>query len=254
MKRMIFTFFLILNVSIVWADPPSNPVQSFDRAKVLARDFVYKDHRKTIYCNCDYEAAGKSGGVIDASECGYTARANLSRGKRVEWEHIVPAYYFGHSRACWKDGDPRCVKKGKPYRGRACCSKVDKFFSAVEADLHNLAPSVGELNGDRSNLPYGIINEDMHQYGKCEFKVTKTLVEPRKSIRGDVARVWIYMSETYSIPLSESDKEMFSAWSLGDPVDEWEVERDRRINTVQGNHNPHVVRDINPSQCSATSN
>ncbi len=41
----------------------------------------------------------------------------------------------------------------------------------MEAVLHNLAPSVGELNGDRSNHPYGIVEDEPREYGACDFEV-----------------------------------------------------------------------------------
>ncbi|WP_255420592.1 endonuclease [Arsenophonus endosymbiont of Aleurodicus floccissimus] len=32
---------------------------------------------------------------------------------------------------------------------------TDPVFRAIEADLYNIAPSIGEVNGDRSNFNYG---------------------------------------------------------------------------------------------------
>ena len=84
------------------AEPPSQPIGSFSTAKKVARDDIYVDHRKTLYCNCDYTPTQtSSGGQIDQTACGYTPRANANRGKRLEWEHVVPAWYFGRTRKCW---------------------------------------------------------------------------------------------------------------------------------------------------------
>jgi deoxyribonuclease I len=81
---------------------------------------------------------------------------NAKRGRVLEWEHVVPAAFFGQHRVCWKEGHEECVKKdGTSYKGRACCGKVYTTFKPIEADLHNLTPAVGELNGDRSNLSRG---------------------------------------------------------------------------------------------------
>ncbi|MDO6469820.1 endonuclease [Neptunomonas phycophila] len=38
-------------------------------------------------------------------------------------------------------------------------------------DLHNLVPSVGELNGDRSNFRFGMIPNEPRAYGQCDFEV-----------------------------------------------------------------------------------
>lgn len=42
----------------------------------------------------------------------------------------------------------------------------------MEADLHNLTPAVGELNGDRSNLPYGIVKGEPREYGELPERDT----------------------------------------------------------------------------------
>ena len=44
---------------------------------------------------------------------------------RVEWEHVVPAWQFGHQRQCWQDG------------GRKNCAK-DPVYRKMESDMHNL--------------------------------------------------------------------------------------------------------------------
>ena len=92
--------------------------------------------------------------------CGLKARKNEKRSDRVEWEHVVPASWFGSHRTCWKDGHALCGKKnGKPLKSRECCLKpgVDPDFQAAHNDPHNLFPAGGEVNGDRSAHPYGTV-------------------------------------------------------------------------------------------------
>jgi deoxyribonuclease-1 len=200
-------------------------------------------HRTDFYCGCDFAAnKRRSGGMIDPKRCGYVPRKNRARGKVLEWEHVVPAYYFGRTRVCWS-GHKRCVSSaGKRFKGRQCCARVDRTFKLIEADLHNLTPAVGELNGDRSNLPFGIVEGEPREYGACDFEIggKPRVTEPREQVRGDAARIWLYMSETYAIKLTAAQRKMFSAWAQADPLDEWERLRDRRIRAAQGNSNPHV--------------
>ena len=94
----------------------------------------------------------------------------------------------------------------------------------MESDLHNLVPAVGELNGDRSNLPFSMIEGEPREYGACDFEVNLAAdrVEPRPEVRGNIARTYFYMSSTYGLPISE------------------ERERNRRITAIQGNVNPFV--------------
>lgn len=244
--RALLIATLCLAPWLALADPPTNPITSFSTAKKKARNEVYFDHRTTLYCSCDYtHSTTASGGVIDPTACGYEVRANADRGGQLEWEHMMPAFEFGHTRACWKVGHDDCKKPDNtPFKGRDCCKKsgVDPEFRKMLSDLHNLAPSVGELNADRSNHPYGIVEGEPRNYGACDFEVSAPpkVAEPMESVRGDVARAWLYMSDTYSIRLSRQERAMFEGWHAADPVDAFEVLRDQRIEAIQGNKNPWV--------------
>ncbi|MDH5410046.1 MAG: endonuclease [Alphaproteobacteria bacterium] len=236
---------IILSFAVpAMAEPPSRPVSSFTAAKKIARDNIYPGHQVTLYCGCKYvrNKTGTSGRISNLA-CGYEPRKNELRGKRLEWEHIVPASFFGRSRSCWTEGNPLCVNsKGEPYKGRRCCAKVDEAFKQMEADLHNLAPAVGELNGDRSDLPYGLKEGETREYGLCDFEIDRDErdVEPMDDVRGDVARVWFYMSNTYGLELNPEMRQQLQEWSVADPVDDWERVRDSRIEAVQGNGNPFL--------------
>jgi deoxyribonuclease-1 len=227
----------------VWAEKPSRPLSSFASAKMVARDVIYSGHEESFYCGCTFVAKGKSGGTIDPDECGYESRKNAKRGKILEWEHVMPASFFGKNRSCWKSGHESCVKlDGTAYKGRTCCAKVDKTFKRIEADLHNLVPSVGELNGDRSNLLYGMVDGEERLYGQCDFEIggTPRVTEPRPEVRGEAARIWLYMSDTYGIKLKPAEREMFEQWSEEKPATRKEKLRNKRIEAAQGNKNPFV--------------
>ncbi len=110
-------------------------------------------------------------------------------------------------------------------------------------DLHNLVPAIGQVNGDRSNHPYGIVNDEPRNYGSCDFEVggSPKVAEPNPHIRGNAARIWLYMSDTWGISLTQEEIEMFRAWDAADSVGEWERLRDGRIEEIQGNTNPFVT-------------
>jgi deoxyribonuclease-1 len=212
------------------AEPPA----TFAEAKVVARDVIYAGHAVTIYCGCAYTPRGRSGGDIDAASCGIAPRADAARAMRLEWEHAAPAAWFGRLRACWTQGDPRCVDgKGRAYKGRKCCSKVDADFQRAEADLRNLFPSAGEPNGDRSDRPYGVIPGEPRAYGACDFEVSRDTAEPPEAVRGDLARAVLYMDGKYGPFLTDDQRALYAGWSEADPPDEWELERERRIEAVE---------------------
>lgn len=226
--------------SLAHADPPDVLWPDWDHTKQLARDHVYFDRKVTFYCACAYEPRGDAGGAdIDAADCGFTPRSDPTRAGRLEWEHVVPASRMAGHLPCWTTGHALCSDAG-----RDCCERVGVDDDARRRifDLHNLVPSIGEVNGNRSNFPYGEVAGEERVYGACNFEIggTPRLAEPRPAIRGNIARIWFYMADTYGLTLTPERRTMFEAWDAADPVSEWEIERDRRIQELQGNRNPHV--------------
>ena len=226
-------------------DPPSEgnqTVTSFSRAKKLAVA-IYDDHPVTFYCGCGV----REGHHVAPGACGYRPKGKptSTRTKRIEWEHVVPASLFGETFRAWTEGDPACVSsKGKPYKGRRCAGKVSEQFRLMEADLYNLVPAIGELNGARSNFDLGVIPGEAREFGACDFEVRDRLVEPREAVRGDVARIYLYMDEAYPGRriLTGARRDLLQHWAAADPVDPWECERARRIEEIQGNPNRVIQR------------
>lgn len=221
MLRMFVALLLGLSMSSSWSERADN----FSEAKRQAWQ-IYADNQKDFYCGCDYKQ-----GDVDPKACGYKPRKNATRGARIEWEHVVPAWAFGHQLQCWQAG------------GRENCEKNSKPFNTMESDLHNLVPAVGELNADRSNFDYSMIEGEARAYGKCDFEVDfkRNVAEPPTNKQGDVARIYFYMRDTYKLKLSDQQTQLFTAWAKMDTVDVWELERDRRIAAVQGNSNCYVT-------------
>ena len=95
-------------------------------------------------------------------------------------------------------------------KGREEGCKKDENFEKIESDLHNLVPAIGEINGDRSNFSFSNIAGEERIYGKCDFEIDfkNKIVEPREAVRGDIARIYFYMSEKYNIPLPKNLREM----------------------------------------------
>ncbi len=212
----------------------SEPI-SFEQSKIDLRQKVYFDQNHstegTIYCGCKWTWAGRSGGRIDLDSCGYTPRKDPNRASRLEWEHVVPAWVIGHQRQCWQSG------------GRENCTETDPVFREMEADMHNLAPSIGEVNADRSNFRYAMLPTTPRQYGACTTKTDfkQRATEPRDEVKGQVARISLYMADRYGMSLSPKQKKLYIAWNNQYPVTDWERLRDHRIARVQGNSNPYVT-------------
>ena len=71
---------------------------------------------------------------------------------------------------------------------------------------------------------------------------TALQTDPPPDKRGNIARTYFYMDWAYPGRgvISKKNKKLFKAWDEEDPVDEWECERGRRIEGIQGNENPFV--------------
>lgn len=239
MKKLLSVVALTLSViTPAFSSPPS----TFSEAKFIAKQQIYLDQANSsmgeLYCGCKWTWVGKSGGRIDAESCGLKARKQENRAERTEWEHIVPAWIFGNQRQCWKSG------------GREHCADDDPVFRAMEADLFNLYPSVGEVNGDRSNFNYGMASGVAPQYGQCKTRVDfdQRAAEPRDEVKGLVARTTFYMFDRYKLSMSRQQQQLLMAWDKQYPVSSWEKERDRRIAAIMGHSNPFVTGERRWSQ------
>lgn len=236
-KRLIATGFSVTLLSLGFLSSAANaaPPRNFQEAKKIARNYIYHDQNTspngTIYCGCQWQWTTSTGGAPVLNSCGYEVRKLQDRAAQTEWEHVVPAYVFGHQRQCWQKG------------GRKNCEKNDPVFNMMEADLFNLTVSVGEVNADRSNFDYGVVTTQQPMYGACGSKTDfqQKIFEPRDEAKGEVARITFYMYDRYNLKMSEREQKLLMAWDKEHPVSEWEKTRDNRINAFMGHHNEFVT-------------
>lgn len=106
------------------------------------------------------------------------------------------------------------------------------------SDLHNLKPSDPDENGYRGNKYFDNISSSVSY-------------EPRDEVKGDVARIMLYMIVMYDeltlvdrTPVTDNlEMAMFSTlleWHWQDPVDDFERHRNQLIYEFQGNRNPFI--------------
>ena len=113
----------------------------------------------------------------------------------------------------------------------------------MEADMYKFYPAIVEVNGLRSNYSMTVIEGEVRMFGKCDVEIKSRKVEPREEVRGEIARTYLYMDSVYPGKgiISRKNRAMFEEWNRSDPVDEWECERARRIERIQGNRNSIVI-------------
>lgn len=230
---VLLMLLLLSSFSLVAA---AEPPHGFAQAKRIAWK-LYADRPVTFYCQCSYTPDHK----VRWETCDYQPRKNSKRAAWVEWEHIVPASVLGRGHACWKEA--LCTdSKGKAYRGRRCCEKIDAKFRRMEADLWNLVPAVGEVNADRRDYGFGLLAEQAPQYGQCTMAVNfqAKRVQPPVYTRGFIARIYLYMQACYSVSLRAEEVQQMQAWDLQYPPTPWEEERSSIVGEV-----------MQPSSCRA---
>lgn len=248
MLRTIIALMLASMVSFPGA--AQEPPRDFSDAKDTAVDLWWQIGALSFYCHCPYRPATaeekliRSGNLwVVGSVCGYQARDLITRkGKpnartmRIEWEHIVPADWIATGFGCQE-------------ANRNDCRQIPGYEEA-EGDLFNLVPAIGELNGDRSARPFGIVPSEPREYGACDFEVSsegdgplqrRGMAEPMESIRGDIARIWFYMRDRYDIVVPADMVTMLEGWSAADPIDDAEKNRHAEISREMGWKNPFVA-------------
>lgn len=218
----------------------NHKIQSFAQAQRILMKEIYRGHQNTFYCGSRYTQ-----GRYLIHNNGYIPRRKSQRARRLEWQHIVPLDSFGYKFAEWRDGHPQCLdSRGSPFKGPNCAEKMNIQFRFMQCDLYNLVPVIGEIRGLRANYGYGMVPGEKAEFGNCDIEIASNKVEPPDAVRGDIARIYLYMDWAYPAfnLVSPADRKLFKVWKQQDPVDAWECERARRIEATQNNENPIVKK------------
>ena len=139
-------------------------------------------------------------------------------------------------------------------------------------DLHHLRPANQTINSTRYNYTMGYVNGVINgcstaNYGGRTvlwYSAGNDLVEVRDNVKGDVARILLYVYCRWGQPnlyqnVAEKDLPAFDSdddanngkkviesldtllkWCKSDPVDTWEMTRNDEVQNVQGNRNVFI--------------
>ncbi|MBQ8688829.1 MAG: endonuclease [Clostridia bacterium] len=127
---------------------------------------------------------------------------------------------------------------------------------AAYSDLHHIRPSEAKTNSTRNNRIYGNVDTKTEVYGNLSSELGgyygsgTNLYEPLDNVKGDVARICLYMYVRYGGDSSYTCSDLFDStngvfesletllqWCELDPVDTWEMGRNDVVEDVQGNRN-----------------
>lgn len=126
--------------------------------------------------------------------------------------------------------------------------------SGAGADLHHIRPDDVTTNAKRGNLKYG--NAKNGSEVKGSTLVSGALgghsaggyFEPLDEVKGDVARICLYVWARYGGEYSKcasitgvfESVDVLLEWCASDPVDTWEMGRNEVIAKIQGNRNVFI--------------
>lgn len=139
------------------------------------------------------------------------------------------------------------------------------------SDLHHIRPAETGLNSARGNNKFGIVSDGNPAYNKDSKNVggyvSGNVFEPLDKVKGDVARIVMYVythyntysnvggttngsrssgfgTLKYTMVVSERNEDaairMLLEWNKSDPVDDVERTRNEEVYKIQGNRNPFI--------------
>jgi len=199
-----FIVFVVFGCAPAWAG--QEEIADYREALELFWSELYVDGGETLYCG---------------------RRFGRGRHDGINVEHVLPMSWVMNELCCDdRDG----------------CRRRSRRFNTIEADLHNLYPSLIEVNKARGSFPFGDIKGENHEFPGCDFEVDqrRRRVEPRPASRGEVARSMLYMHESYDIPLFTRLGITLKRWSRSDPPSAEERRRNDLIGALQGNRNRFI--------------
>ena len=207
MKILLSLFFLSLSTS---AQAEQVIQYGYDEiASDLFWNVLYANGGWSLYCGLKFSRPGIT---ID--------------GKALSIEHIYPVN--------------RMLKFLKCNSRMQCYDSGNRKFAQMEADLHNLYPVLHELNNALYDSDYGEIEGEDWRLDSCDIERKHGLVEPRPLARGNIARAIFYMHQTYGVPIKAQIFHTLKEWNKQDPPSVQELERNDRIEKIQGHRNPYI--------------
>lgn len=203
----ILSCYLILSVSPVIA---GDQIYNYDHiASQVFWNELYPYGGWTLYCGYRFEHDRKT-----------------RDSKSVTIEHIYPTASM--------------IKQLHCSSRMQCRESGNKRFARMEADMHNMYPVWNALITYRNGFQFGEIPGEDRRFDDCDIEWQGGVLEPRSLARGNIARALLYMHKIYGLTLEPDTLKLLVRWNREDPPSNQEIERNDRIEAVQGRRNPFI--------------
>lgn len=153
----------------------------------------------------------------------YTGKAFSKNTVLITESHVYPAIFVRDHLDCGTKR--RCLRTNEQYR-------------AIQSDLHNVVIAESRLDLKIKSSIFGILDESTAK-DKHGMRIHLNVIEPQDTLKGDIARIIFYMHDRYDLPIPGRLADL-SLWNEQDPPSTEEIERNNRIEALQGHRNPFV--------------
>jgi len=228
MKLIYLLLFITLTLFARGYESPDNRSQA---KNVLM--MMHLDYKVTAVNSCQYDYDKSS--CMDKSMVNGTSCQMEEQNLTMRWMQVVPDTFYGREYSCMAQQPCTNIFSKKAFGGPMCCRRIDVTYRKMEADLFNLIPVVSLLAEQQNGrIFYDVVKVDV-MLGKV--KADQQYLEPPDETKGNIARVYLYMDETYDLHLSAKQKETYLRWHQKDAVDAKECDLGQLILKVQGGNN-----------------
>jgi hypothetical protein len=123
-------------------------------------------------------------------------------------------------------------------------SKLKEYpnFGQTKADMYHLFAIESKINGARGNLPFCEANGSEINASERESHMGSSCFEPPDEQKGATARAMMYMTVAYDLKIDSEQEKVLRKWNLQFPVSDFEFNRAKKIEALQGNINPFVFQ------------
>ena len=180
-------------------------------------DLGYNPARDRLFMDIDNQAVNGQGATQNTLECiytgttavGYTTRPDAQNNYNFNTEHTFPQSLFSE-------------------------------LQPMRSDLHHLFPVTASSNSERSNNPFGVVNNPSWTNGGS--KSNGNTFEPRDDAKGDIARAMMYFVLRYQDynGFFAGQEAILRQWNTQFPPDAVDSTRNRAVESFQNVRNPFV--------------
>lgn len=168
----------------------------------------------------------------------------------------------GYLKCFYTGQDLRITSSNRSYNREHVWAKSHGFPNTSDTpytDAYHLRPTLISINSSRGNSDFGEVDHTTASKDNYGNYWISTIFEPRDEVKGDVARILLYMetryysTSPYNLELVKADVTASSdsngklgnldtllKWNYQDPVSDEEISRSNIIYDYQNNRNPFV--------------